>query len=144
MFEVDAVDMLDHLDDVAADFAATTIEQLFGDVDAEAVLATAFWTWAAAVDAAAKLDPAPLNLAFDRNGASFIRPRIEGVLWHDAPRQNGISSSMSPRGFPAAGSVAFDGGFSTSIGSTSTAVVLPFLKSISAAWTLTRCPTQRS
>jgi hypothetical protein len=71
--------MLDHLDDVAADFAATTIEQLLGDVDAEAINATAFGTWAAAVNAAAQLDPAPLDLGFDRNGASFIRPRVEGV-----------------------------------------------------------------
>ena len=49
-----------------------------------AIITTAFRTWAAAiVNAAAQQDPAPFDLAFDRHGSGFIRPRVEGVQVHD-------------------------------------------------------------
>jgi hypothetical protein len=77
--EVDAVHMLDKLDYVAAFVAAAAIPHTFCRVDRKPIVAAAFRTGAAAIDAAAKMYPAPLDLAFDRRGAGFIRPGIEGV-----------------------------------------------------------------
>jgi hypothetical protein len=47
--EVDAIEVLDKLDNVAANTAATTIKDLFLDIDGEAIFAAALWTSADAL-----------------------------------------------------------------------------------------------
>jgi hypothetical protein len=55
--EINTIEMLDERDDVATDAAATAIEELFGDIDREAIVTTAFRTWAAALGSAHSLIP---------------------------------------------------------------------------------------
>jgi hypothetical protein len=65
--EVDAVEMLDELDDIATDIAAATVEYLFFGVDSEPVIAPTFRarTDELCETLAYKLDPAPINFVFN-------------------------------------------------------------------------------
>jgi len=70
--ETAAVKKTHESDDVAARGAAATEENLFPDVDAEAILAAALRAGAAAIDPANELDPSPLDLIFNAHGASAL------------------------------------------------------------------------
>ena len=77
--EVDAVEMLDERDDVAADVAAAAIEDCLAVLIEKRSSPPHFGHGPQRSTPPRKLDPAPLDLTFDRNGAGFIRPRVEGV-----------------------------------------------------------------
>src|SRR3984957_13332247 len=70
--EAAAVKKTDESDDVAAGDAAAAVENLFSDVDAEAILAVALRAGAAAIDQANELDPSPLNFVFNAHRASAL------------------------------------------------------------------------
>jgi len=70
--ETAAVKKTHESDDVAARGAAATEENLFPDIDAEAILAAALRAGAAAIDPANELDPSPLDLIFNAHGASAL------------------------------------------------------------------------
>jgi len=78
--------VLNQLDDIAADIAATTVEDLFLGVDREPVVATAFRAWADEFSdpLPRELDAAPINFAFDRRGAGPYYPIFKlSVAAHD-------------------------------------------------------------
>ena len=68
--EVDAVEMLDELDDVTAQLATTAMKNLFSCIDAEAISAAADRAWADAFNAAAQFDATSRDLVLDLHGAS--------------------------------------------------------------------------
>jgi hypothetical protein len=71
--EIDAVQVLDQLDDVATNAAATAVENIFLGVDGEAIFAAAPWAWTDKFGADAfKVDAAPKDFFSNRHGP---RPR---------------------------------------------------------------------
>jgi hypothetical protein len=63
--EVDAVEMLHEVDDVAASSAASAIPYLFFDVDGEAIFPAAYGTGADTFTATDELDPAARDFVLD-------------------------------------------------------------------------------
>jgi hypothetical protein len=94
------------LNDVAADTATATIEDLLLRVDGEPIGPAAFWTRTDKFceTLVRKLDTAPINLAFDRRSAGAFYPIFElsvalhqRTTWHTAP-----SSKSGGSGWPFA------------------------------------------
>src|SRR5262249_53146681 len=82
--EIDIIDKLHEIDDVAALVADAAIKHLFFSVDRKAIHAiTTFRASTDPLDAAAQFDPAPLDLALDRNGAGLRNPTVKGGISHD-------------------------------------------------------------